>query len=363
MSVVSWRDSWHMRRTRADYYTYLGDLLGVLAGRRSLADVFADDARRYGPATARGRVAAIWCDRLEVTGGDLAQTWTGSFPAADLALIEVAQHAGSQALAGVLIGLGETTLLAQRLRSQLWQTVAAGVAAWVVVWLLLWAMPSYTVPRLAEVFADAPPPLPGSASARLFAWSAWSAPLLPWVGPTLAAMPLALCFAAPRWSGAMRARLDSWPMLRIYRDIQAIRFLHVLALLLRDVQATDARLAAALSTIAQHSPPWLRAHVHAMCMRLDAGVIDVSAFDTGLLDPPVYWFLADAVEARGLNTGLQAARERVVFGLSTRVANESLTWRWALLLGAVGLALGIAGWHFMAIDELRRGLAQTWGGG
>ena len=99
MSAVSWRDGWHMRRTRADYYTYLGDLLGVLAGRRSLADVFADDARRYGPATARGRVAAIWCDRLEETGGDLARTWSHSFPAADLALIELAQHAGSHALA------------------------------------------------------------------------------------------------------------------------------------------------------------------------------------------------------------------------------------------------------------------------
>lgn len=108
-----------MQRARADYYIYLGDLLGVFEGRRSLSDVFADDACRYGPATPRGRLAALWCILLEESGGDLAQTWAGSFPTADLALIALAQGAEPRALAGALTSLGETSWLAQRLRRQL----------------------------------------------------------------------------------------------------------------------------------------------------------------------------------------------------------------------------------------------------
>lgn len=188
------------------------------------------------------------------------------------------------------------------------------------------------------VAAGALGPLPGLANARLFAWLA---PVLPWLFPVLAAVVAAGGFAVSRWYGEWRDRLDSWPLLRMYRDIQAIRFLQVLALF--DV----------------HAPKrgWLAADVRRMCQRLDDGVIDASSFDTGLLDPPVYKFLAHAVEAQGLDARLHAARERVAHTLTLSVAIEATLWRWTLLQGAGTLALGIAGWHFAAIDKLRRGLA------
>ena len=56
-------DAWRFRPGRADYYEYLADLIEGTQGRKSLRDVFEDDARRYGVDTERGRLAGEWGGR------------------------------------------------------------------------------------------------------------------------------------------------------------------------------------------------------------------------------------------------------------------------------------------------------------
>ena len=53
-------DALRFRALRADYYEYLADLVEGTQGRKSLRDIFDDDAHRYGRRTVRGRLSRYW---------------------------------------------------------------------------------------------------------------------------------------------------------------------------------------------------------------------------------------------------------------------------------------------------------------
>src|SRR5690606_943246 len=89
--VIEGCDAWHFRAGRADYYAYLADMLQSLQGRKTLLDHFEDDARRYGPATVRGRLSQRWARRYQESGGDLAAAWSGTLPADECLLVASAQ--------------------------------------------------------------------------------------------------------------------------------------------------------------------------------------------------------------------------------------------------------------------------------
>src|SRR5690606_24449237 len=75
--------AWRFRVLRADYYDYLADLMEGARGRKPLRDIFQDDARRYGPSTARGALCTHWLRAYEESGGDLFQAWHGTLPDED----------------------------------------------------------------------------------------------------------------------------------------------------------------------------------------------------------------------------------------------------------------------------------------
>ena len=91
-------DAWYFMRLRREYYEYLSALLEGTAGARTLKQVFADDARRYGLASARGRLSRRWLELFQTAGGDLYATWYGVFPAAELSVLRSAQSRGNEAL-------------------------------------------------------------------------------------------------------------------------------------------------------------------------------------------------------------------------------------------------------------------------
>ncbi len=101
--------------------------------------------------------------------------------------------------------------------------------------------------------------------------------------------------------------------------------------------------------------PWLGGHLERIADRIDQGLAGASAFDTGLLDRDLYWYLEDMAAARGLQAGLQAAHRRMAGRWLDRVRNQALALRWAALLLEAAVVLGIGLWHYAALDELRRG--------
>ena len=59
---------------------------------------------------------------------------------------------------------------------------------------------------------------------------------------------------------------------------------------------------------------------------------------------------------RGLVAGLGLCKSRLSSHVLKTVARQAATARWIMLLFCVASLLGLAGWHYVAIDELRRAL-------
>lgn len=358
LEVISIRiDALRFRPLRADYFAYLADLIEGTQGRKSLRDIFEDDARRYGSGTVRGRLSRHWAAAYQEEGGDLGEAWRGTLPPAECQLISCVQEEGGD-LAAALRDLAG----AVRLAGQAWLAVvsaaAAGLVAAAVAFALLCAIPYFSVPRLLAVFQMVPPEDYGRLTRNLFrlarALDQW---LLLWLVLSLGAAVLSL-WSLPNLTGGLRSVLDRWLLWRLYRDFQAIRFLCLLSVLVRQRGAADTRLRRALSVQARGAPPWMHARLQAMLEHVDAGESGPEIFATGLLDQETWWYLADMMDVLGLEAGLARVRERVELRLLTRVRRQASALRWSLLIASLATVLGITLWHYGVIDELRHALTN-----
>lgn len=350
-------DALRFRALRADYYEYLADLVEGTQGRKSLRDIFDDDARRYGRRTVRGRLSRYWAAAYLEAGGDLGVAWSGTLPAEECLVLSCVQEEGGD-LAEALRDLAR----AVRLGGDAWVAVvsagAAGVAAAVVALALLCAIPFFSVPRLQQVFQMVPAEDYGRLTRGLFALAQvlrqW---LLLWLVLGVGMVLLSL-WSLPNVTGAWRSGLDRWLLWRLYRDFQAIRFLCLLSVLVRQHGAADTRLRHALAVQTRDARPWMHAHLQSMLSRLDGGARGAEIFSTGLLDEQTWWYLADMTDALGLEAGLAQVRHRVEARLLSRVRRQAAALRWVLLIASLATVLGVTLWHYAVMDELRRALTN-----
>ncbi|GAA5233808.1 general secretion pathway protein [Verticiella sediminum] len=347
------------RGGRADYYDYLSALLIQADGRKSLRDIFEDDARRHGTASVRGRLCAIWAERYREHGGDLAATFEGSLPRDDLALVRAAQLAGANALGSALADVAATVRLLEQGARGFASAMAAAVLAMGVLCALLLAVPHFTVPTLRATFETVPPAFWGPRAVALFELAAWLRSGLPAV---LAAIVLAGCAVA--WSfggltGRVRTVLDRCSVWRVYRDFHCVRFLALLSTMLRQRGNVGTSLRNALLAQVPGANAWKSWHLNRMLERVDDGLVGAETFATGLLERSTGWFLADMIAIHGVDQGLARTRERIESTVLRHLLRRAAVLRWAMLLAAVGGTLAMVGWHFAAIDELRRGM-QTY---
>jgi type II secretory pathway component PulF len=323
-----------------------------------LRDLFLDDACRYGPGTARGRLAEHWADAYEMSGGDLAAAWQKFFPADECLLIAAAQNAGGNALPDTLRDLARAVRLIERARSILLNTLGASLLALAVAVCMVGAVPLFTVPRLHQVFQVVPPAYYGRLTVGLFGLAEVLRYWLAFLLALLAGGAWLVLWSLPNFTGRLRVSLDRFFPWRLYRDFHAIRFLAMLAILMRQRDGTDTRLRQALAAHAWAAAPWLAWHVDAMVARIDSGLVGAETFDTGLLDRETWWFMSDMVSAHGMQAGVQSARQRIESKSLARTARQAQTLRWSLLLGAVACVLGLALWHYGVVDEMRRALTN-----
>ncbi|PTW97663.1 general secretion pathway protein [Achromobacter mucicolens] len=350
-------DALRFRAQRADYYDYLADVVEGTQGRKSLRDIFEDDASRYGPDTVRGRLCQHWAAAYLAAGGDLGVAWSDTLPHGECLLLSCVQEEGGD-LAAALRDLARAVRLASEAWSALLSAAATGVIAAIVAFALLCAIPFFSVPRLQQVFQAVPAEDYAPLTRGLFALAGglkqW---LALWVVLIFGAVMLAL-WSLANFTGDIRAVLDRWLLWRLYRDFQAIRFLSLLAVLIRQHGAADTRLRHALSVQARDASPWLLAHLQVMLSRIDGGASGAEIFGTGLLDAQTWWYMADLMDALGVEPGLARVRERVEVRLLARVRRQALVLRWSLLIASLSTVLGITLWHYAVIDELRLALTN-----
>ncbi|MDR7948998.1 hypothetical protein [Achromobacter aegrifaciens] len=350
-------DALRFRAGRADYYEYLADLVEGTQGRKNLRDVFEDDARRHGEDTVRGRLSRHWAGMYLEAGGDLGVAWTDTLPSSECVLLSCVQEEGGD-LSAALRDVARAVRLASDAWLALVSAAAAGLAAAAVAFALLCAIPFFSVPRLQQVFQAVPAEEYGRMTRALFALSQGLRQWLALWLVLLLGLALLCLWSLPRYTGAARSRLDRWLLWRLYRDFHAIRFLALLAVLVRQHGAADTRLRRALAVQARDTVPWMHAHLLDMLGRIDGGQTGPEIFGTGLLDADTWWYMADMMDALGMEAGLAQVRLRVESRLLARVRRQASVLRWALLLTSVVGVLGITLWHYAVIDELRQALTN-----
>ncbi|WP_454694019.1 hypothetical protein [Achromobacter aegrifaciens] len=350
-------DALRFRAGRADYYEYLADLVEGTQGRKNLRDVFEDDASRHGEDTVRGRLSRHWAGMYLEAGGDLGAAWADTLPSSECVLLSCVQEEGGDLSAAL-----RDVARAVRLTSDAWlalvSAAAAGVAAAAVAFALLCAVPFFSVPRLQQVFQAVPAEEYGRLTRALFALAQGLRQWLALWLVLLLGLALLSLWSLPRYTGTLRSRLDRWLLWRLYRDFHAIRFLALLAVLVRQHGAADTRLRRALAVQARDAAPWMHAHLLDMLGRIDGGHTGPEIFGTGLLDADTWWYMADMMDALGMEAGLAQVRLRVESRLLARVRQQASVLRWALLLSSVAAVLGITLWHYGVIDELRQALTN-----
>lgn len=350
-------DAWQFNRGRRAYYEYLAALLRGTAGSRTLKQIFAADAERYGETSARGRLSRRWMHMFRTAGGDLYATWIDVFPTPELAVLRAAQTQGNIALIESLTELARVLTVIEAGRTILRASLLTALAALAVLLAALLALPWLTVPRLQDSFAAIPAEYHGSAIRNLLALAQGVERFWPWMLGFSVTFTWLIVASFRGYTGRFRSVLDKLGPWRIFRQIQAMRFLALLAVALGQGEHGATRLRMAVSLQLAGSSPWLERHIRTMLAHIDSGRRSAETFDTGLLDPPQLWFLGDMIAAIGLVEGLRQCSAWVERHVLSSVARQAAVMRWCLLLSAVAGLLAIALWHYAAMDDLRRGLA------
>jgi type II secretory pathway component PulF len=350
-------DAWRFKAYRADYYDYLSDLISATAGTKTLLNIFHDDAKRYDTSSVRGRLSASWAQRFPSAGGDLFSTWYGAFPLEDLVAIQAAQYAGAGALIQTLRQLSSVVRVTDAARQAFLQTTLAGVASLCVALASVLLIPFFTAERLALAFASLPAEYFGPVTRSLFLTSDWLRQFWWMVVMLVLAFTWIAFWSLPNFIGPVRTWLDHWGIWRLYRVVQAVRFLSLLAVLLQPRGNVGARLKEALLIQQTDTTVWMARHIGTMLARIDAGFEAVDALDTGLVEDQTWWYFTDMVRTLGLDTGLQRTCERLAAHTVSKLSRQAMCIRWALLLCSVSIVLGIGFWHVRVFEELRQALS------
>ncbi|HEX7386155.1 MAG TPA: hypothetical protein VF285_02630 [Castellaniella sp.] len=348
-------DAWRFASRRADYLEYLHAVLQQVQGGLTIRELFERDALRHGAGTVRGRLSRRWARVCESAGGDLYLTWRGCLPADELALIRAAQSFGNTRLLGCFRALANHLSLLLQAQRLLWSTLGVAAVALLVVSLLWMALPLWTVPALEQAFQGLPEAYQGDWTHALFSVARF---LRDWgfVGPLAACAALsATWYALPRAQGPFRRVLDRYGPWRLYRQVQALRAVALIGILLQVESGRSIQLRSVVVLFVQQASPWLASYLDRMRQRIDQGFADVAAFDVGLLDHDLYWYLQDMSLACGLSQALRMTHERMAVSWLPRVRLQAQFLRWTVLLTGVSMVLGVGLWHYVAIDELRRG--------
>jgi type II secretory pathway component PulF len=92
----------------------------------------------------------------------------------------------------------------------------------------------------------------------------------------------AVAWSLPRWRGAGRLRVESWPVYGLYRDFQAGMLFSSMAMLLK----TGETLQGSIDDVTQRASPWMRWHLGRVVDALEENpTATLDAFRRGLLSP------------------------------------------------------------------------------
>lgn len=349
------------RKQRADYYSYLSSMLEASKGNTKFATLFERDAQRY-EKEARGVLCRHWCDTYMSNGGNLGATWEGTFPADEVAIIRVAQDAGDSALYSALKDVARIAALSDKVKSEVIGTLAAAVIGLTIAAVMLTLFPVISARKLQEIYSFIPLDQWGPNGT---AFNKHAQRVLDYGLYVLIAFVGIITYV--QWTiehltGPARDWLDRNVVLyRAIRDIKGALFLATMATLTRRRGNVMFTLRDSLSLFGQNArSPWLKWRIEQVVDGIDqTGAVGTDAFNTPLLSREMFFYLRDTQEARGFADGFVEAGNYVESNILQGIIKRMTIYRWVMLLSGVMCVIGVMGWQFSIIYEMK-GVMQNY---
>lgn len=340
------------KNNRHEYYEFLSMIMIESMGRKTILDIFRDDATRYGKSNPRGVLSDHWARKIEESG-DLAQTFKGTLPDEDVNFIASLQAAGGGILESGLIDLSNLIKVQKRLGAILKRFAIMVGFAIILITAMLFAIGYHLAPEVQGSFSAIDPVYYKSASKRFFGLAEFMRErghyYLILVLLIVASMPFIL-----RWfTGPMRRWLDKFGVFHLYRSVQSIRFMLSLSTLIQPRLGSESiSLPKAISILNRGESKWMKWHMDQMMVRMDEADIGPETFDTGLFDKEVIWYLMDMASVSGLDTALQKSKVRLEAHTIDALDKKTKIISWTILVSVVLSMIGIYLWVISVIMEM-----------
>lgn len=352
------------KKERVAYYLYMADIMRGSGGRKNMLDIFKSDAERYA-GRPRGVLSQYWAERYEETGADLALTWKGTLPEADLMIIRAAQNSGGAGLEQALRDVARVSGIVDQAKNTFVGTIIAGAFGVLIAVGMLAAMPLALVPQIVESFSFVPLEKWGSLGQRLVRFSEWIAETGPIVLGVLVAIVAWVGWSLPNLTGPVRRKLDEKILIySLYRDFRGAMFMAaVSSMVKRRAGSSSLKLQDAILELGSAAEPWLRWHCDTIVENINqSGGQSPDIFDSGVLDRDVLFFLMDMVETNGFDQGLQLAGARVEERVVKVVSSRAAIIRWVLLVIGLVTVMTMVGWTMATIMEMKGAVMATMSG-
>jgi type II secretory pathway component PulF len=342
-------------KKRSGYYGYLANIMKSTKGETKLLTLFERDAQRY-EGSPRGVLAAYWVEEYSNNGSNLSATWQGCFPDDEISIIRVAQDAGGNALEVALGDVARVAALSDKVQKEVRGTLAAAIIGLVIATVMLTVFPIFSSGKLQDIYNFIPLDQWGTQGKRLNNYADWIQDNGIYVAFALGTIFAWVQWSLNNWTGPSRDWADQKIVLyRAIRDIKGALFLATMATLTRKRGNVMFTLRDSLTAFSSSiRSDWLRWRVDEIVERVDqTGAVDSEAFATNLLSKEMYFFLRDTQEARGFADGFAETGKFVEESIVGELVQRMTIYRWVLLLGAVMCVVGVMGWQFSIINEMR----------
>lgn len=348
-------------RERAAYYNYMASVLEGSGGKIKILDLFHNDITRY-EGRARGTLCAFWYDRYSENGGNLANTFQGTLPDDEVAIIRVSQDAGADALNIALSDVGRNAMLSDDVRSKSLETLASGIFGISLALAMLVVFPIFSARLMKKTYDFLPLAFWGNSGKNFVAYADWVTSYSLIIAVVMITVTVAIHWTIANLIAPIREWLDEHVVLyRVIRDLKGAMFLATMSTLTRKRAGVMFTLKQSLETFSLSArTPWLKWRINQVIDGADvSGAIGVTAFRTGMISHEMYYYLEDMEHAKGFADGFEETGRYVESAILGSILKKMMFYRWGLLICALVVTLSMFAWQFRVIHEMK-GAMQTY---
>jgi hypothetical protein len=346
---------------RADYYGYISALLISTAGKLKFLEIFQNDIQRYS-GKPRARISEYWYDAYSSNGGNLASAFEGTLPDDEVAIIRVAQEAGGDALLTAFADVARIAKLTDTVKKESLNTLYAAIVGVAIAIFMAFIFPIISLTALSHAYDFLPLEFWGPKGKSLLGYVDFIKSYAIFMVGVLMVVMWYLYWSLPNLvRPAIREWLDKNIVLyRVNRDLKGALFLATMSTLTRTTLGKTLTLKQSLEIFSSSAKsPWLRWRIDQIVDVTDStGSIGVEAFNTGLLNEDMFFFLEDMNKANGFTKGFLETGKYVESSILQKIIVQMTFYRWALLLSSLGIALFFFMWQFQVIYEMRGAMSS-----